>query len=139
KYPRTRPKLIDGKKSSRSILKTKRRLRCCCALVMMDRLRLKPCAIRSFRFLAALISSRQSCSRVESLCWRSFKESAGALMVRFPPLRLGISKVLYLRADGCLNKIYESAAGLNCNRFATSLSVAVDLRLASLDIAQKEK
>ena len=54
-------------------------------------------------------------------------------MVRVPPLRLGISKILYLGA-ACLYKIYESPAGLNRNSFAKALSDAVDLRLASLDM-----
>ena len=67
KKPRTRPRLIDGKNSSRSRLKMCRRWRCRSALVMIDRFRLNPCADRSFRFVAKLISSTQSWRRSDSL------------------------------------------------------------------------
>jgi len=88
---------------------------------MIDRLRLKPWAVRSFRFVAVLISSTQSCSRLDSRRCRSFNLSMGALIVRSPPFRFGIWKVVYLVASGSLYKMYETAFGLKSSSSAKSL------------------
>ena len=58
--PRTRPKLIDGKKFSRSRLSTHLRRRWRRALVMIERLRAKPCETTSLVPRASEISSEQS-------------------------------------------------------------------------------
>src|SRR5580692_10124798 len=135
KKPRTLPKLIDGKKSSRSRLRTQRRCRCCRAFVIIESLRLNPWAVRSLSRLAIAISSMQSCKRSESLLCRSFSPLTGALIVRCPPFRLGIWNVLYFDTSGSTYRIYETAFGLKFNSFATSASDVADFRVASLDIS----
>lgn len=65
---------------------------------------------------------------------RTFKASIGALIVRWPPFRLGIWKVLYFVAADCLYKMYETPLGLKSNRFATSLNDVAAFKVASLDM-----
>ena len=45
----------------------------------------------------------------------------GALIVRSPPFRFGIWKVVYLVASGSLYKMYETAFGLKSSSSAKSL------------------
>src|SRR5436309_765295 len=76
----------------------------------------------------------QSCRKFETRRWRSFRDSIGALIVRCPPLRFGIWKVVYFVAAGCLYRMNDTAFGLKSSSFATSLSDVAAFRLASLDL-----
>src|SRR5690242_674375 len=100
--PRTRPKLILGKKSRRSMLKTYLLLWCFFAFVMMDLLRLNPCAMSSFRLWVSFISATQFWSKSDKRRCSNLRSGDGALIFRTPPLRLDISNELYLLGAGFL-------------------------------------
>jgi hypothetical protein len=56
-------------------------------------------------------------------------------MVRVPPFRLGIWKVVYFITAGCLYATYASADGLNFKSCATSFKSLADFKEAS-DMSQ---
>ena len=100
----------------------------------MDRFRLNPCAIRSFRFLLFVNFLDAVLKQIGESALHQLQGINGSLYRPLPSLPLGNFKVLYFFASVCLNRIKERAAGLNRRSVASPLSVVVDLRLASLDM-----
>ena len=82
-------------------------------------------------------AASSSCSARFTVAAVTVWSEAGAWIVRCPPFRLGIWKVLYLLAADCLYRMYETPFGLKSNSFATSLSDVAAFRLASLDMRHR--
>ena len=89
KNPRTRPKFIDPKKSSISILNTNFRFRCVFAFVKIVRVLLNPWDADQNRTCSVFISDIQLYSSFESLDCASANFLFGDLISLVPPVFLG--------------------------------------------------